>query len=206
MYFWSVEYCTVFMWWAQVVCWAAWWDVWKCACLQCGAIRCGALWCSVVCGQGEESTAASVRSLVTKLQFPSSGNNQASKCSARKESSACSAYCNKCKQCARVFQPVQVGRYFTIHFELWVNRKNDAITAIKGTTRHVRHFALGQISPWRHTDLLLVRKVISFCGILKSEIDVQYTLGWVLRLISMTWSSTRLPVWQLIWAVSSIEF
>ena len=63
----------------------------------CSVVWCGAVQCGVVCGQGEESTAASVRSLVTKLQFPSSGNDQASKCSARKESSACSAYCNQCK-------------------------------------------------------------------------------------------------------------
>ena len=71
-----------------------WCGVVQCTVVQCGVVQCGAVWCSVVCGQGEESTAASVRSLVTELQFPSSGNDQASKCSARKESSACSAYCN----------------------------------------------------------------------------------------------------------------
>ena len=96
-----VELCLLTVWCSVVWCGAV-----QCGAILCGAVcfgvvhysvvQCGDVWC-VVCSQGEESTAASVRSLVTKLQFPSSGNDQASKCSARKESSACSAYCNQCK-------------------------------------------------------------------------------------------------------------
>ena len=151
----------------------------RCSVVWCGAVQCGAMWWCVVCGvvRGRNQQQRVWEVWSPNCNFPPQATTRPRNAvqgrkvvlvvhiatSASSASSACE-YFNQCKK--------HVTSQFTFSCE-WIG-KNGAITAIKGTTRHVQHFALGQISPWRHTDLLLVGKVIYFCRIFKSEIYVQY--------------------------------